>query len=80
MSRLLDLLVPHVMAFLVEVRHIVVHPLSEASRPGSSSGRMIVSALGTFGRVLRAFLALRAPAARAVEGGRRAFELRAAFA
>jgi hypothetical protein len=59
--RAVQLLVPHLMSILVEVRHIVVHALCETARPGARSRWVVVRPLWSTRSVLRALLALLAP-------------------
>jgi hypothetical protein len=61
MPRAVQLLVPHLMSILVEMRHVVVHALCETTRPGARSRRMVVRPLWSTRSVLRALLALLAP-------------------
>ena len=78
--RAIQILVPHLMPMLIEMRYVVVNALRETTGSRSRSCRMVVRPIWTARRVLRALLALRAVASRAVERGRWAFELCASLA
>lgn len=62
MPRPLDLLVSHIMFLLVEVWHIVVHTLREAAWTSTGGRRVVICPVWPARRMLRALLALVAPA------------------
>jgi hypothetical protein len=62
MPRAVQLLMPHLMSILVEMRHVVVHTLRETTRPSARSRWVVVCPLWSTRSVLRALLALLAPA------------------